>query len=101
MSPARATIEIQRVYRRKRFATPKTASSLRTIEIPDELRKTLRGVDPSMSPQWSSLGLSLCNRPTHARQCSAATRTPAWPRTCGCPSRALPRLAPPFASILL
>jgi len=50
-SPDFRTVEIQRVYRRKRFATPKTASSLRTIEIPDELRKTLRGVDPSMSPQ--------------------------------------------------
>jgi integrase len=37
-----STAEIRRVYRRKRFAKPKTASSLRTVEIPDELRKTLQ-----------------------------------------------------------
>jgi integrase len=37
-----STAEVRRVYRRKCFAKPKTAASLRAIEIPDELRKILQ-----------------------------------------------------------
>ncbi len=37
-----STVEIKRVYRRGRFAKPKTNSSLRTVEIPNELRAMLR-----------------------------------------------------------
>lgn len=41
-----STAEIKRVYRRGRFSKPKTKSSLRTIEIPVELREMLREWQP-------------------------------------------------------
>lgn len=41
-SPDYSTVEIKRVYRRGRFTKPKTPSSLRTVEIPPELRTMLQ-----------------------------------------------------------